>query len=134
MLAGFTPRGGPTTSTKRCSTWTRSRKDAGLIVGTYRYIVSTLSLPMRMMAYVAGFGGGRDHGIGMIEEAAAASGRSADRRHVRPRLVYNRERRYDDALKVLQELRRLHPRNRLVVLEAGSTALRAGRAAEAETC
>ena len=41
--------------------------------------------------------------------------------------MYNRERRYDDALRVLQELRRLYPRNRLVVLEAGSTALRAGR-------
>jgi hypothetical protein len=33
---------------------------------------------------------------------------------------------------VLQELRRMYPRNRLVVLEAGSTALRAGRGAVAE--
>src|SRR5262245_24037411 len=32
------------------------RKDAGLIVGTYRYIVATLALPLRMMAYMAGFG------------------------------------------------------------------------------
>jgi hypothetical protein len=39
-----------------------SRKDAGLVVGTYRYVVSTLSLPVRMVAYVAGFGGGRDRG------------------------------------------------------------------------
>ena len=31
-----------------------------------------------------------------------------------------------------QELRRLHPRNRLVVLEAGSTALRGGNAVRAE--
>src|SRR5437763_4870621 len=36
------------------------RKDAGLIVGTYRYIVSALSLPVRWVAYVAGFGGGRE--------------------------------------------------------------------------
>ena len=33
---------------------------------------------------------------------------------------------------MLQELRRLHPRNRLVVLEAGSTALRGGNAVRAE--
>jgi len=33
------------------------RKDAGLIVGTYRYIVAALALPLRLMAYVAGFGG-----------------------------------------------------------------------------
>ena len=31
-----------------------SRKDAALVVGTYRYVVSTESLPMRMLAYVAG--------------------------------------------------------------------------------
>jgi hypothetical protein len=35
------------------------RKDAGLIVATYRYIVSTLALPVRWMAYMVGFGGGR---------------------------------------------------------------------------
>ena len=46
--------------------------------------------------------------------------------------MYNRERRYDDALECSQELRRLHPRNRLVLLEAGSTALRGGRAGQAE--
>jgi len=47
-------------------------------------------------------------------------------------LVYNRERRYDEARRTLQELRKLHPRNRLVLLEEGSTALRAGRPAHAE--
>ena len=34
--------------------------------------------------------------------------------------------------RALQELRRLHPRNRLVVLESGATALRAGRPEQAE--
>jgi len=47
-------------------------------------------------------------------------------------LVYNRERRYDEALQVLQELRRRYPRNRLVVLEAGATALRGGRSQQAD--
>ena len=104
-----------------------SRKDAGLIVGTYRYIVSTLSLPMRMMAYVVGFGGGRERGIAMLEETSRAGGDNKTDALFALILVYNREKRYDDALKVLEELRRLYPRNRLVVLEAGSTALRAGR-------
>ena len=31
-------------------------------------------------------------------------------------LVYNRERRFDEALRALQELRRLYPRNRLLLL------------------
>lgn len=109
-----------------------SRKDAGLIVGTYRYIVGSLSFPMRIMAYVAGFGGGRERGIRMLEETAAAGGESRADALFALILVYNRERRYDAALRVMEELRRLYPRNRLVVLEYGATALRAGRAEVAE--
>jgi tetratricopeptide (TPR) repeat protein len=108
------------------------RRDAQLIVGTYRYIVSTLSLPMRFMAYVAGFGGGRERGIHMLEEAADAGGENGTDAMFALVLVYNREKRYDDALRVLQELRRLYPRNRLVLLETGSTSLRAGRPGQAE--
>lgn len=108
-----------------------SRKDAGLIVGTYRYIVSTLSLPMRVMAYVAGFGGGRERGIKMLQETAIAGGENRTDALFALVLVYNREKRFGEALEVLKELRTLHPRNRLVLLEAGSTALRAGRHEEA---
>src|SRR6185295_3820033 len=50
------------------------RRDAGLIVGTYRYIVAALSLPIRWVAYVVGFGGGKEKGLQMVEEAAAFGG------------------------------------------------------------
>ena len=108
------------------------RREAGLIVGTYRYIVSTLSLPMRLMAYVAGFGGDKNKGLRMIEETAAAAGENRTDAEFALVLLYNRERRYDDAMRVLGNLRRRYPRNRLVLLEAGATATRAGKAAEAE--
>jgi len=109
-----------------------SRKDAGLIVGMYRYVVSQLSMPLRMMAYVVGFGGGKDVGIKMIEEAARYQGEGqADARFALV-LLYNREQRYEDALRVLGQLQESFPRNRILWLEAGSTALRAGRAADAE--
>jgi tetratricopeptide (TPR) repeat protein len=107
-------------------------KDAGVIVGTYRYAVSTLSLPLRMMAYVAGFGGGKERGIDFIQETAARGRESRTDAMFALVLVYNRERRYDDAMRVLGDLRKLYPRNRLVVLESGATALRAGRASQAE--
>ena len=109
-----------------------SRKDAGLIVGMYRYVVSQMSLPIRMLAYVAGFGGGKERGIEMIEEAAAYAGDAAADAKFALVLVYNREGRYDDALRVLRQLQRDFPRNRILWLEAGASALRAGRAAEAE--
>jgi hypothetical protein len=117
---------------ERVLTLQPQRKDAGLIVGTYRYIVAALSLPLRMVAYVAGFGGGKEKGIKQIEDAAAYGGDNQTEARFALILLYNRETRYDDALKVLATLRERYPRNRLVWLESGSTSLRAGRAADAE--
>jgi tetratricopeptide (TPR) repeat protein len=48
-------------------------------------------------------------------------------------LLYNREKRFDDAIKVLAELRKRYPRNRLVLLEAGATATRGNRPQDAES-
>jgi tetratricopeptide (TPR) repeat protein len=132
MLAGFKAARRAFDAHETVLTLDPNRKDAGLVIGIYRYIVSTLSLPMRMMAYVVGFGGGRDRGIRMLQEAAAHAGDAQTDAMFALVLVYNRERRYDEALKVLADLRRQYPGNRLVVLEAGSTALRAGRYAQAE--
>jgi tetratricopeptide (TPR) repeat protein len=109
-----------------------SRKDAGLVVGMYRYVVSQLSLPIRMMAYVAGFGGGKERGLQMIEEAASYRSEAAADAKFALVLLYNREQRYDAALDVLSQLQREFPRNRILWLERGATALRAGRAADAE--
>ena len=108
------------------------RKDAGLIVGTYRYIVATLSLPLRWVAYMAGFGGNRERGMRLIEDAAAYGGDNQVDARFALILLLNREKRYDDALAHLAWLRGAYPRNRLVWLESGSTALRAGRPADAE--
>ncbi|HZT75363.1 MAG TPA: tetratricopeptide repeat protein [Vicinamibacterales bacterium] len=109
-----------------------SRKDAGLIVGTYRYIVAALSLPARVVAYVVGFGGDKNKGLRMIEEAAAYPGDNQQDARFALILLYNREQRYDDALKQLTTLQQHYPRNRLLWLEMGSTLLRARRPAEAE--
>jgi len=108
------------------------RKDAALIVGTYRYIVDTLALPLRWVAYVAGFGGGREKGLRLVEEAAGYAGESQTDARLALVLMYNRETRYDDALNQLTILASRYPRNRLLWLEMGSTNLRAGRPAAAE--
>jgi tetratricopeptide (TPR) repeat protein len=110
-----------------------ARKEAGLVVGTYRYLVSTLSLPMRLMAYVVGFGGGKERGLRMIEETVQAGAENRTDAEFALVLLYNREQRYNDALRVLDALRRRYPRNRLILLEAGATATRGNRPAEAET-
>ena len=108
------------------------RKDAGLIVGTYRYVVSALSLPIRLMAYVAGFGGGKELGLTMIEEAAAYPSLSQTDARFALILLYNREKRFDEALRVIHELQKHYPRNRQLWYEAGATLIRAQRYREAE--
>ncbi len=103
------------------------RHDAGLTVGLYRYGVSTLSAPLRLLAGLVGFGGGRERGLRLVEEAAAYPSDVQTNARFTLIVIYNREQRYDDALRVIHELQQLYPRNRLLWLEAGSTALRAGR-------
>jgi Tetratricopeptide repeat len=108
------------------------RKDAGLIVGTYRYLVSTLPMPLRWMAYIVGFGGGKDEGIRLIEDAASYPSDAQVEAKFALVLIYNREHRYGDAVGVIRDLERSYPRNRLLVLEEGCTLLRGGRPGEAE--
>jgi hypothetical protein len=110
-----------------------ARKDAGLIVGLYQYAVSNMRAPMRLLAHLAGFGGNRERAIHFVEGAAGYPSDAQPSALFTLILIYNREARYDDALRVIAELQQRFPRNRLLWLEAGNTALRAGRAAEART-
>ncbi len=110
-----------------------SRKDAGLIVGLYRYTVASLPAPLRLMAKIVGFDGDRAKGLALVEDAAHYPSDSQPNALFTLLVMYNRESRWDDALAVVADLQRRFPRNRLLWLEAGSTALRAGRPALART-
>jgi len=104
---------------------------ANVIVGTYRYIVSTLRFPSRWLAYLVGFGGGKERGISMIESATRDPSSVVD---AVPALllIYTREERYGDALRMAERLSDTFPRNRLFRLEVAAAALRAGQAARAD--
>lgn len=108
------------------------RKDAGLVVGMYRYAVSRLPAPLRLLAHLAGFGGDRERALRMVDDAAHYPSDAQPNALFTLIVMYNREARYDDALRVIGELQQRFPRNRLLWLEAGSTALRAGRPADAK--
>jgi tetratricopeptide (TPR) repeat protein len=108
-----------------------ARTDAGLIVGTYRYVIGSLVLPARWFAYMAGFGGDKERGLRLIAEAARNPNSATDAKFALV-LLLNREERYDQAVVYVRDLQRDYPRNRLLWLEAGSTLLRGGHPAEAE--
>lgn len=109
-----------------------TRVAAGTIVGTYRYAVSGLGFATRMVAYLAGFSGGKDGAIAMIEAAAAPSSTSRLEARTALALIYSREGRYDDAFKLFTEMAAEFPQNRILVLERGAAAIRAGRSLEAD--
>jgi tetratricopeptide (TPR) repeat protein len=108
-----------------------ARKDAGLVVGLYRYAVSDLSVPLRLVAYLAGMSGDRVRALQLVEDAARYPSDVQANAMFTLILMYNRESRYGDALRVIEELKERFPRNRLLWLEEGGTALRAGKFAEA---
>jgi tetratricopeptide (TPR) repeat protein len=108
------------------------RHDAGLTVGVYQYIVSLRSLPMRWVARLAGMEGDRARALELIEAAARYPGTNQTDARLMLALIYNRDQRYDEALTILTDLQSRYPDNRLLWLEAGATALRAGRFQKAQ--
>jgi tetratricopeptide (TPR) repeat protein len=67
----------------------------------YRYLVAAMSLPVRLLA-CASFGGGREQSQ-MVEEPHRT--RTNEPTRFALLLLYNRERRFDDALRVVGQLR-----------------------------
>jgi tetratricopeptide (TPR) repeat protein len=112
---------------KRSLALNPARRDAGLIVGLYQYGISSLSLPMRLLARLAGFNSGRERGLQLVEDAARFPSDAQTNARFSLVLLYNREGRFDEALAIVRELQRQYPRNRLLWLEAAGTALRAKR-------
>jgi tetratricopeptide (TPR) repeat protein len=108
-----------------------TRVGAGLVVGLYRYITSVLALPTRLLAYVVGFGGGKERGIQMLEDATADPTTRIDAKAALM-LIYSREGRHREVVALARELRTEFPRNRLFLLEEGAASIRAGRSADAE--
>lgn len=109
-----------------------SRVGAGAVVGTYRYAIAGLGLASRMVAYLAGFGGDKEKGIALLEAAATPGSESRFEARTALVLIYSREGRHEDAFRLLTMMSSEFPANRVLVLERGAAAIRAGHAAEAE--
>jgi tetratricopeptide (TPR) repeat protein len=109
------------------------RVGSGTIVGTYRYAISGLGLATRVVAYMAGFGGGKEAGIALLEAATAPQSDSRFEARTALVLIYSREGRHQDAFRLLTEMSADFPQNRILVLERAAAALRAGHAGQAES-
>ena len=132
LFASFSPARRAYREHERALALDPRRADAGLVVGMYRYAVANLRTPLRLVARIAGFGGDRERGLRLVEDAARQPSDVQPNALFTLILLYNREERFDAALGVIGDLQRRFPRNRLLWLEQANTALRAGRPGDAK--
>jgi tetratricopeptide (TPR) repeat protein len=86
--------------------------DAEMSIGAYNYVMGILPFIFRVTFGIVGMGGdGKDKGIQQIEETARMGQESATDAKMMLLIVYNREGRQDDALKLVDELHARYPRN-----------------------
>jgi tetratricopeptide (TPR) repeat protein len=89
-----------------------SYHDAEMSIGAYNYVMGILPYGFRMFLGLVGISGdGKDLGIKQIEDTARMGNQGATDAKMLLLIVYNREGRHDDALKMVDELHAKYPRN-----------------------
>jgi tetratricopeptide (TPR) repeat protein len=96
--------------------------DARASIGTYDYFVAVLPAVLRVGASLFGLGTeGKEIGIRHLEAAAAKGGDASTDAKILLAVVYSRETRYGDALKLMIDLHSAYPRNFVFQLAEAST-------------
>ena len=91
--------------------------DAQLTIGLYEYVVGALPLPVKILAGATGYRGSKKRGLALLEQVAKEGRWSQDDAKTVLILLYTREKRFGDVLKLTRELSEKYPRNYLLRLE-----------------
>src|SRR5262245_11726176 len=92
--------------------------DANLSIGTYDYGVGVIPRFFRMFLGIVGISGaGKEEGIRKLQLAAAKGNYASTDAKIILIVFYNRERRYEESLKLIDELLAKYPRNFQLELE-----------------
>lgn len=95
--------------------------DAYLSVGMYDYIVGNLPFVYKTLAAIAGVRGNKQRGIERLQTIITKDSATADDARVMLLAIYQNEKRYEDALAILQQLNAKYPASYLLKLETAST-------------
>ena len=101
------------------------RASAGIVVGGYRYVIASQPVVVQWFAFLAGFAGDKGKAIALLEQASHDPSSRVDGKTALV-LIYSREGRHTEAMRLAGELAAELPDNRMFVLEQGSAAIRAG--------
>jgi len=91
--------------------------DAQITIGLYEYVVGSLPLPVKILAGATGFRGSKKRGLALLEQVAKEGRWSQDDAKTVLVLLYTREKRFADVVKLTRELSAKYPRNYLLKLE-----------------
>jgi predicted Zn-dependent protease len=91
--------------------------DAQITIGLYEYVVGALPLPVKILAGATGYRGSKKRGLALLEQVAKEGRWAQDDAKTVLILLYTREKRFEDALKLTRELSVKYPRNYLLRLE-----------------
>jgi tetratricopeptide (TPR) repeat protein len=93
--------------------------DAQITIGLYEYVVGALPLPIKILAGATGYRGSKKRGLKMLEQVAQEGRWAQDDAKSVLILLYTREKRFADVVKLTRELSAKYPRNYLLRLETG---------------
>ena len=91
--------------------------DAQITIGLYEYVVGSLPLPVKILAGATGYRGSKKKGLALLEQVAKEGRWSQDDAKSVLILLYTREKRFADVLKLTRELSEKYPRNYLLRVE-----------------
>jgi tetratricopeptide (TPR) repeat protein len=91
--------------------------DAQITIGLYEYVVGSLPLPVKILAGATGYRGSKKRGLALLEQVAKEGRWAQDDAKTVLVLLYTREKRFEDVLKLTRELSAKYPRNYLLKLE-----------------
>jgi hypothetical protein len=105
--------------------------DAYLSTGVYDYIAGSLPFGYKLMASMVGVRGSKKRGIGKLETIIENNAPTADDARILLVAIFRNEKRYDDALVLLDQLSSKYPRSYLLKLERASALVTLNRLDEA---
>jgi tetratricopeptide (TPR) repeat protein len=105
--------------------------DAYLSIGVYDYIAGSLPFGYRVMATMVGVRGNKKRGITKLQTIIENNAMTADDARILLVTIFRNEKRYDDALALLEQLCSKYPRSYLLKLERASALVTLNRPDEA---
>jgi len=106
--------------------------DAKLVVGAHNYVVGNLPWGVKTASSAIGLGGNKQKGLEYLQQAASGNSEVSIDAKIVLVVFLRREKRFDDALRILRTLEPQYPHNLLFALEEGDLLRAKGDSAEAE--